>query len=280
MKRTKFCYSGSAVIIAMKAYRISRSKGAPVICHIPHASVRIPRQYKKDFLLSKQELDAEARSMADLYADELFSGLAASFGSIVATVSRLVVDMERFENDDEEAAAKCGMGVLYSRTQEGYPLRMLYAPERMQYLRELYRPYHKAFEEAVDACLVEHDVCLILDCHTFPSAPRGFEVDQRTPRPDICIGVDDHHTPGRLKRAVMCEFAHHGYSVKRNSPYSGSIVPLKHYRDDGRVLSIMIEVNRALYMDERTFKRKKGFERLASRLCDILEKGIQRSIEP
>ena len=44
------------------------------------------------------------------------------------------------------------------------------------------------------------------------------------------------------------------YKIKINNPFSGSIKPLK-YINDKRVISVMIEVNRYLYMDEITGKR-------------------------
>ena len=41
-----------------------------------------------------------------------------------------------------------------------------------------------------------------------------------------------------------------GYSTARDQPVSGTIVPMKHCRKDRRVQSLMIEINRWLYMSE------------------------------
>ena len=41
-----------------------------------------------------------------------------------------------------------------------------------------------------------------------------------------------------------------GYSTARDQPFSGTIVPMKHYRKDQRVQSLMIEINRWLYLGE------------------------------
>ena len=41
-----------------------------------------------------------------------------------------------------------------------------------------------------------------------------------------------------------------GYSTARDQPFSGTIVPMKHYRKDERVQSLMIEINRWLYLGE------------------------------
>ena len=38
------------------------------------------------------------------------------------------------------------------------------------------------------------------------------------------------------------------YSTARNKPFSGTIVPMKHYQKDRRVQSLMIEINRWLYL--------------------------------
>ncbi len=79
-----------------------------------------------------------------------------------------------------------------------------------------------------------------------------FELDQAPSRPNICIGTDEFHTPDWLTDKAMDLFQKAGYSVAVNRPYSGSIVPLYYYQVDKRVASIMIEINRGLYMDEET----------------------------
>ena len=41
-----------------------------------------------------------------------------------------------------------------------------------------------------------------------------------------------------------------GYSNARDQSFSGTVVPMKHYRKDHRVQSLMIEINRWLYLGE------------------------------
>ncbi len=45
-------------------------------------------------------------------------------------------------------------------------------------------------------------------------------------------------------------------------------MPLKYWQTDGRVLSVMVEIRRDLYMDERTGEKSGGF----SRAHGLLEK--------
>ena len=41
-----------------------------------------------------------------------------------------------------------------------------------------------------------------------------------------------------------------GYSTVRNQPFRGTVVPIKHFQKDRRVQSLMVEINRWLYLAE------------------------------
>ena len=69
-------------------------------------------------------------------------------------------------------------------------------------------------------------------------------------RPDICIGTDPFHTPAPVCDAFVSAFAALGFRVAVDTPFSGALVPAKYYRRDSRVQSVMVEVNRSLYLDE------------------------------
>jgi hypothetical protein len=45
-------------------------------------------------------------------------------------------------------------------------------------------------------------------------------------------------------------FAYRSFRLGIDEPYAGSIVPIKHYNKDNRVKSIMLEINRNLYMND------------------------------
>jgi N-formylglutamate amidohydrolase len=76
------------------------------------------------------------------------------------------------------------------------------------------------------------------------------ELDQNADRPDFCIGTDECHTPRGLADAVRDFVLSLGFSVRENKPYQGTMVPLPLLGTTAPVRSIMIEVNRRLYMDE------------------------------
>jgi len=243
------------------------------VLHIPHSSTLIPPDILASIVLSDPELDRELLRMTDAHTDALFAGLADVAAPIVFPVSRLVVDPERFEDDDREPMAGRGMGVIYTETSQRSPLReKLDDRTRGQLLDRFYRPHHARLTAAVDAALERHGHCLLIDCHSFPSKPLPYEVDQSASRPDICIGTDEFHTPPELAALALQLFRAEGFSVELNRPFAGALVPAKHYRTDPRVSGLMVEVNRRLYIDDATGERHsmRSQRRMEKTVCEII----------
>jgi N-formylglutamate amidohydrolase len=254
-----------------------------MILHIPHASRLIPPEVRSVIALPDNALATELLKISDWFTDDLF-GSHAQGGDValVYPVSRLVVDPERFPDDAHEAMAQVGMGAVYTRTSDGSELRAPpTAEERELLLEAYYHRHHRLLSDAVDAELKRTGRAVILDCHSFPSQPLPYEYDQSPDRPDICVGSDGYHTPARLIRAVEDQCRSECLSFALNRPFAGAIVPMAHYRIDANVRSIMIEVNRRLYLNEATGTRSKGYEacrRMTGRLVDAIRNaGARRS---
>jgi N-formylglutamate amidohydrolase len=221
------------------------------IIHVPHASTHVPDDARGQLLLSQAALQAELDRVTDHFTDELFAVAAHLATAVRFPVSRLVVDPERFEDNAREPMSARGMGVIYTRTTTQTPLREVpSAREREDLLDRFYRPHHRELAAAVDTALSQHGSCLVIDAHSFPARPLPYELDQDPSRPHICIGTDTFHTPGWLRDLARHEFLNLGYSVRVDRPFAGALVPLRHYRLDHRVNSVMIELNRGLYMTE------------------------------
>ncbi|MDR1439926.1 MAG: N-formylglutamate amidohydrolase [Clostridiales bacterium] len=225
-----------------------------IVFHIPHSSVLIPDEYRRNIKLSDDELRREIAEVTDAYCDELFD---FPFGaSVVFGYSRLVCDVERFADDSLEPEAAHGHGMYYARTQNGAELRDILPDERERIERELYIPHHAALGNAVDAALERYGKCLIIDCHSFNHDALGNSPDAL---PDICVGADCFHTPQRLADAAIKECEACGRGAAVNYPYEGAIVPQSRYRADARVSSVMIEVNKKMYLAPRTMDKTDGF---------------------
>ena len=249
-----------------------------LIFHIPHSRVDIPVSMRVQFLLSDEELRVEQLKVTDRYADELFD--PTGYPRVICPVSRLVCDVERFVDDEEEVMAAYGAGVIYERCSNGRKLRRALQPAERE---NLIRTYHRRNESDIEGYLREavrsNGMALIIDCHTFPSIPLGYDLHQSVPRPEICIGTDSVQTPESLISLVHEYFIGNGYSVALNDPYAGTYIPRLHSYQAKKtdlarssamkVQSIMIEVNRSLYMDEATGEKHDGFIRVQEDLRQL-----------
>jgi N-formylglutamate deformylase len=244
----------------------------PMIAHVPHGSTSIPEGVRRSIVLSDRDLEKELLLMTDRYTPELFESVISLGGlALVNNYSRLVVDPERFEDDEKEIMASKGMGVIYTRTAYQQVLRRdLSAKEREELLSTYYRPYHRAVELEVEGILKQFDRCLIIDCHSFPSKPLPYEFDQNPNRPDICIGTDSFHTPKKLIAAAISFCEANGIKVAIDNPFAGTYVPLNYLGKDKRVSSIMIEVNRGSYMNEETGIKSTQFIRTNELISNII----------
>ena len=292
-------FGQNAVVVARAAgpleLRLHPDAALPgwVVLHVPHDSTLIPPSVRDQFLLDDEALGAELARMTDHHTARLFGGALVSMDQMVrAEVSRLVVDVERFQDDERESMACRGMGAVYSVTSGLEPLRRALTPaERQRLIERFYLPHHAALTLAVDRALARHGRCLVIDCHSFPGvalpyeqvcdagrpAPqlgpdgcRAVRQDADKPsdnrRPDICIGTDPFHTPEALRNAFVGSFARAGWTVSVDSPFAGALVPSAHFETDPRVAAVMVEVNRALYMDESTSAPLPNFGEIAGRI--------------
>jgi len=69
-----------------------------------------------------------------------------------------------------------------------------------------------------------------------------------------------------------------GYSVVRNTPYSGGFITRNYGRPERGVHALQIEINRALYMDETTFERTAGLAKVTSDMNDLAARLVE--LEP
>jgi N-formylglutamate deformylase len=221
---------------------------SPVVIHVPHSSRLIPDEFRGQFGCSQQQIDGAHAALVDHDTDVMASG----FTSVVQfPFSRLLLDVERFWDDSAESMAAIGMGAIYSVDHELRSLERHITDADKARLKQLYEEHHLALETAVDACLATHDRCLIIDLHSYPTEKLPYELSDGH-RPQLCIGADQVHTPTRLIEQVERIGAEHGFETAVNSPFAGSIVPLKHYQQDLRVNTVMLEWRRDTYQVDGT----------------------------
>lgn len=223
---------------------------SPVILHAPHGSTRIPSPFRNHFTIDDAGLRRELLALTDHAVDRMVRRALESCdaSAVIAEVSRLVVDVERFPGDDEEMNA-VGMGVLYTHGARRERIREVPEPARDELLLHFQR-YSSAVERLVDRALERHGRAVIIDAHSYPSQPLPYELHADSHRPPLCVGYDERHVAASLLSCVREVFSH--LEQADNEPFAGAYVPLKHFGRDARVQSVMLELRRDQYMDERT----------------------------
>ena len=239
-------------------------KNDPIIINVPHSSTLIPPEEAVYF--TTPMLSHELAVMTDHYCDDLYD---TGEKMLRFPVSRLVCDPERFRDDADEIMASVGMGAVYLACSDGSELKKITRDHKEEILSRYYDSYHRSFEKAVEGYIRMFGKCLIIDGHSFYDEPLPYESDRKTDRPDICIGTDDFHTPERIKDILCGFFAGKGYSVEVNRPFAGSIVPIRFYRKDARVMSVMIEINRRMYMGH-DLQKTEGYERVKKDIAEAV----------
>ena len=194
-----------------------------------------------DITIESEELRSLLEFMTDVRVDELWD-FVPKLDKVVASVSRLIVDTERYRNDADEPMATKGMGLYYTHTPHGTPFR---TKSEIAYSKclAIYDDYHLSLEEKVSNAVRQYGKCIILDCHSFHDEMdyTGFPTASF---PDVCIGVNGGKTAET--DIVIDAFKANGFSVKINEPFPGALVPIR-FTNDERVVSIMIELNRRIY---------------------------------
>lgn len=234
-----------------------------IILHIPHSSTLMPNY--KGFIVSKAEISDEINVLTDWYVDEIFN--VNDCVKVVTPFSRVFCDVERFHDDSKEIMSQFGMGAVYTHGSSGKVIRILTDELRNYIIQDYYVRHHDLITNEVEQQLFLHETAIIIDCHSFPENPHQSSINKSGFRPDICIGTDDFHTPEYLIQFTVDFFKSEGFAVLVDFPYSGTMIPSKFYKKDKRVKSLMIEINRKLYLDDDNNKTEKF-----KNICGLINK--------
>ena len=215
-----------------------------IVLSIPHSSID---GLSTTSWNDKAALLSEVRRWTDWYTDLVFvpddrNGIK----TVIADYSRFVVDVERLPSDPME---KIGQGILYEKFNG---LRRTMGQEERQGMIAYYMGYIKTLTEM----LSEHS--LLIDCHSFPSDLSDV---------DICIGYnDDWRRPTDFVIDIVVEFfKKEGYKVAINTPYQNAIAPETNFVYN----SIMIEINKRVYLNEHTLELTDNAHKLKEQLSQV-----------
>ena len=245
---------------------VDNSAKTPVILHAPHGGRRIPAEHLGSYIITLAELEAEKDLMTDHYTDDLVTDIDGA-SAIINELSRFAVDVERFPNDTEEMN-EVGMGVLYTHGSQRQELRRLTEAEK-EPLLDYFDAYSARLTQLVDDTLAAHGRAVIVDVHSYPQVRLAYELHGDVYRGRLCIGSDPFHASDAFLATVAECFP--DLESIANEPFAGAYVPLKHYRRDSRVSSVMLEIRRDVYMDETTLElHRPNFQSLRDSLQHLV----------
>lgn len=254
------------------------ASAGPVLFNSPHSGSVYPHAF-----LAASRLDiATLRRSEDSFVNELMAGVVRhGYPLMHAYFPRCFVDVNRepYELDPRMFEGRLpsfantrsmrvagGLGTVarvVGDAQEIYGQRIM-VDDALQRIESLYKPYHRALRRLFSRVHRDFGAAVLVDCHSMPST--ASHRDER-PRPEFVLG--DRY--GTSCVPVVAETVERtlrglGYSVNRNKPYAGGFIT-EHYGNPAAGLhAIQLEINRALYMDERRYERSENFGRLAADL--------------
>jgi N-formylglutamate amidohydrolase len=270
--------------LACGVFELQRPAAArlPLILASPHSG----SDYPADFVAASRLDPLALRRSEDSFVDELFAA-APSLGAplLSARFPRAYLDVNReaYELDPAMFAdalpgfinagsprVRMGLGTIariVASGEEIYAGKLRFA-EAERRIEGLYHPYHQALGRLVEETAALFGGCLLVDCHSMPSA-----AGSRCGADGADIVLGDCYgaacAPAILE-AARHFFAARGFEVAVNTPYAGGFTT-DHYGDPRRGRhALQIEINRGLYMDERNYRRKPRFARLATELADLV----------
>jgi N-formylglutamate amidohydrolase len=254
----------------------------PFVFNSPHSG----RIYAQSFLNQSRLDDLSIRRSEDHFVDELFHSVT-DLGAplLLAHFPRAFLDVNRepYELDPRmfdgplpphanisSLRVAGGLGTvprLVAENMEIYRGRVPVA-EALERIETIYKPYHACLRRLIARTHVQFGLAVLIDCHSMPGNVRLAGSGQR---PDFIIG-DRYGTSASadLSRAAVSLLEDLGFSVARNKPYAGGFIT-EHYGRPARGLhALQIEINRGLYVDETTLRKKPDFTALSQAIAVFL----------
>ena len=269
------------------AYEINRPQQqmVPIVFASPHSGAFYPPEF-----IAAAKLDPlHLRRSEDAFMHQIFAA-APAYGAplIAANYPRAFVDPNRepYELDPDmfhdplpdyvnatSPRVAGGLGTVarvIANGEEIYGDKLPFA-EAERRIETYYKPYHAALNALLDETQDRFGAYLLIDCHSMPSVGGPMDNDPGLQRVDFVLGdgygtscapAVTHHVEATLKEL--------GFVVTRNNPYAGGFTT-RHYGNPAQNRhTLQIEINRALYLDERAITPQAGFKALTAKVSQLV----------
>lgn len=254
----------------------------PLFVTSPHSGCDYPQSF-----LDASRLDAhQIRQSEDMFVAELFADAPAlGIGLLAARFPRAFVDLNRapfelepalFDGplpdhiDKQSLRAAAGLGTVPRLVAENVPIykAKLRFEEAENRIETVYRPFHAELSRQLDALHDAHGWTLLIDAHSMPSQAVKTTSHNRI---DFVVGTRHGRAADPQIVDLVCNFLSGlGWRVARDKPYAGGFITEQYGVPLHGRHALQIEINRALYMDEASYEKHDGFDRIKADMKKLL----------
>jgi len=255
----------------------------PLVFDSPHSGSEYPDDFGYSCPLDILRT-AEDAHIEDLYGAAPEHGatlLAALFPRSYLDVNRDIADIDQDLLDapwpgpiTPGEKTRLGMGLVRRLAKANLPVysRKLSVAEMARRIARCHVPYHAMLQGICDRLHRKFSVVWLINCHSMPA--RGSAMSSDGPgavRADFVLGDRDGTTCApELTDFVARLLTGRGYKVKINAPYKGVEIVRRHGIPAKRRHALQIEVNRTLYMEEKTLTRNGHYGILKADLTHLI----------
>jgi N-formylglutamate amidohydrolase len=254
----------------------------PLVLDSPHSGTDYPEDFAYRCPLPM------LRRAEDTYVDQLYE-TAPSYGAtlIAALFPRSYIDANRAADDFDPAILArplppslplrprpvSRVGLVRRHARPGIPIydRKLDPEDVLARIERYHEPYHRVLDDSVGRLHREFGAVWHIHCHSMPSYGNRL-LGRRGEHGDFVLGDRDGTTcEGAFTDFVARFLRGLGYDVRINEGYKGVEIVRRQGRPQADRHSLQIEVDRSLYMDQKTLEKLPGFARLRADLAGLVE---------
>ena len=254
----------------------------PLVITSPHSG----SDYPAEFVAASRLDPLTLRRSEDAFVDEIFAAaprlgaplLAARFPRAYVDVNREAWELDPAMFTDalpdyvnaRSPRVRMGLGTIarvVASGEEIYDGKLCFA-DAQERVDTLDRPYHTVLGGLIEETAAGFGVCLVVDCHSMPSGAPGKAGREAA---DIVLG--DCHGAACAPQIIESARQHltrRGFVVALNAPYAGGFTTGHYGRPRHGRHALQIEINRAIYMDERSYQRRPSFAQLSEEMAGLI----------
>lgn len=257
--------------------------GLPLVIDLPHSHDQWPPG------LATPAAASALGSVSDVYVDQFW--LNACQGRVpllLARFHRALIDPNRAltDLDPHQLSARWpgplqpsihsrrGVGLIRRWAQPGVPIweRPLTVAEVQRRIADFYEPYHQALGDLINQVQSRYGHCLHINAQAMKPVGDATNHDPGLPRPDFVVSnFNGLACAPALTCWVVDLLRSQGFEVWVNRDYMGAELIRRHAQPPLGRHALQIEINRALYMDEKTGQPGPFFNNLAPMLKAMID---------